>query len=75
MMHYGGYGGMYMWLFFLAIAVLVIYFIFKRDNSDDRRMILPDESPLDILKKRYARGEITKEEYDRLKRDIEDRRD
>ena len=74
-MHYGGYGGMYMWLIFLAAAVAIIYFIFKRDNSGDRRMILPDESPLDILKKRYARGEITKEEYDRLKRDIEDRHD
>ena len=75
MMHYGGYGGMYMWLIFLAAAVAIIYFIFKGDNSGDRRMILPDESPLDILKKRYARGEITKEEYDRLKRDIEERRD
>lgn len=74
-MHYGGYGGMYMWLIFLAAAVAIIYFIFKRDNSGDRRMILPDESPLDILKKRYARGEITKEEYDRLKSDIEDRHD
>lgn len=74
-MHYGGYGGMYMWFIFLAIAVAVIYFVFKRDKRAERTMILPDESPLDILKKRYARGEITKEEYDRLKRDIEDRHD
>ena len=28
------------------------------------------ESPLDILKARYARGEITKEQFDAIKRDL-----
>jgi putative membrane protein len=28
------------------------------------------ETPLEILKRRYARGEITKEEYDRMRKDL-----
>jgi putative membrane protein len=29
------------------------------------------ETPLEILKRRYARGEITKEEFDNIKKDLQ----
>jgi putative membrane protein len=29
------------------------------------------ETPLDILKKRYAKGDINKEEFDRKKKELE----
>ncbi|MCL5999595.1 MAG: SHOCT domain-containing protein [Chloroflexi bacterium] len=30
----------------------------------------PSELPLDILKRRYAKGEITKEQFEQMKRDL-----
>ena len=71
MMNYGfGYGGMFMWIIFLIVLGVVIYFIvhtLKSKNVAGQAQ----EMPLDILKKRYAKGEITKEEFDRMKKEIE----
>ena len=60
-----GIGGLAMMLFWIVIIVVGIWTVKslssgKSDNS----------SPEDILKKRYAKGEITRDEYDRMKRDL-----
>ena len=71
MMHYGfGYGGMFMWIVFLIAIGLLVYFIVQARNTKDQAPIR-NESPLDILKRRYAKGEIDKEEFDRMKHDLE----
>jgi len=70
MMNYGfgyGYGGMFMWIIFLVVIGLLIYFVVQARNTKGPT---PVETPLDILKKRYAKGEITKEEFDRMKNDL-----
>lgn len=72
MMHHGfGYGGIFMWIISLIIAGLLIYFT-VREGKKAGPASPREESPLDILKKRYAKGEITKEEYDRIKKDLEE---
>jgi putative membrane protein len=71
MMHYGfGYGGMFMWIIFLIVIGLLIYFIVQAQKTKGQ-MPTQTESPLDILKKRYAKGEINKEDFDRMKHDLE----
>jgi putative membrane protein len=71
MMHYGfGYGGMFMWIIFLIVIGLLIYFIVQAQKAKDQ-MPTQNESHLDILKRRYAKGEIAREEYERMKKDLE----
>ena len=74
MMHFGnmaGWGmGMGFWwiggLVLLGLFVLFLATAYRRSANDPFR----SESPIDILKKRYARGEINKEEFDRMSGDL-----
>jgi putative membrane protein len=70
-----GWGGILMILFWVLIiggaAWLVSSFVAGRPTSSSPMdAVTPPESPLDILKKRYARGEITKAEYEDMCRDL-----
>ena len=61
-------GWIWMLLFWGAIVGLVIWGVNKftsaSRSSEDRG------SPLEIAKMRYARGEITREEFEQLKKDL-----
>jgi len=48
-------------LIFWLIIFFLIFSIFSKDKDETK------ETPLDILKKRLAKGEISKEEYSSLK--------
>lgn len=69
---YGGWGGMGfgvigMSLFWILLIVAIVALINGRWPSgpaEDRR---PDKTALDILKERYARGEIDTEEFEQKK--------
>ena len=63
-----GFGWIFMILFWVVVIVGVVYIV----QAISRRagQSGPEENPLDILKKRYAKGEITKEEFERMKDDL-----
>ncbi len=65
-----GYGGMFMWILFLIVLAVAIYFIVQNVRSKNTSG-QATESAIDILKKRYAKGEITKEEFDRMKNELQ----
>lgn len=58
------------WIIILIVLVAIIWIVFRAANQN--RSINPPErqTPIDILKERYAKGEITKEEFDRRKNDL-----
>ncbi len=71
---HGGYGmGPVGWLFMflfwgLIIVGLVLLVRWLWDHG--RPAAGGADAPIEILKRRYARGEITKEEFDRMKQDL-----
>jgi putative membrane protein len=63
-------GGGFMWLIVLILIGVGIYFLFQVSKSKGSDGSI-NETPLDTLKKRYAKGEIDKDEFDRKKKDLE----
>jgi len=68
---YFGYGGMFMGMVFIVILVAVAVYLLVRETKTKADHRLSGETPLDILKRRYAKGEITKEEFEKVKKDLE----
>lgn len=74
-----GHGSMMggMWLFSILFWVLIIagvVFItkwFLARNQNRQESVISEESALDILKKRYAKGEIDQETFEQMKKEIE----
>jgi putative membrane protein len=58
-----------MWIFWLLVLVGVVFFISRSLARPSGRERL-SESAEQILKNRYARGEIAKEEYERILKDL-----
>ncbi len=66
---YYGYGGGFMWILFLVVIGILAYIVIQNVKKKGGAGA-SGEAPIDILKKRYAKGEITKEELDRMKREL-----
>ena len=65
-----GWGMGWGWIIGLVLLIFVFWMVTKSNRSNGTIEQSKDDSALDILKKRYARGEINKEEYEEKKKDL-----
>ncbi|MBS3149450.1 SHOCT domain-containing protein [Candidatus Woesearchaeota archaeon] len=61
---FGFYGNIFIMLFWILIIILIMWIIIKLSKNNKK------ETSLEILKRRYAKGEINKKEFDKLKKDL-----
>ncbi len=59
-----GYG----WIIAIIFLIIIIILVAVNQKKSNRR--LKDKTPMDIIKERYARGEISKEEFEEKRRSI-----
>ena len=64
-------GGIFMMIIFWALVIaggVALFRVLVRGNSNGGT--LPTNSALEILKQRYAKGEISREEFERMTQDL-----
>lgn len=81
-MGFGGWGLLLTGLFWIGLIVLGVWLLarlFPKAGSSQAaaheegprgRTWQAPETPLEILKRRYARGEVSKEEYETIRHDL-----
>ena len=58
------------WGGLVALAVWLVSALFPRNGREPTRSTDLELSPREILDRRYARGEITREQYELMKQDL-----
>ncbi len=61
------FGGLFMIVFWGGLIALIVWGVIRLTKRTDST---PTHSPLDIAKERYARGEINKEQFEQIKKDL-----
>jgi len=64
----GPFGIMVVQILIIAAALLILWWMLRSHYK--KSSFSKNDTPLDILNKRYAAGELTKEDYEQLKKDI-----
>jgi putative membrane protein len=71
-----GYEGMGWWmlvsvvLFIVFIGAIIWLVVWAINKSTKHGTSTSGQNPLDIAKERYARGEITRDQFDQIKKDL-----
>ena len=61
--------GIFIMLFWLIVLVIIIYFVMRLIKNHESTSNTKTD-PLDIAKERYAKGEITKEQFSEIKKEL-----
>lgn len=69
-MGYGLFSWLIMLLFWIAVITGIVLLVRWLIEQGKLKGAQSGESALDILKKRYARGEIDREQFENMKRDL-----
>lgn len=70
MFEWHGFGGGIMWIFWILIIVALLWFVTfatRRGGTPSQN----EKSALEILKGRYAKGEIDREEFEQKQKDLQ----
>ena len=69
---WGWFGGIFMLLFWVALILMIVVLVkWLASGSGSGAGAVRQSNALEILKERYARGEIEQEEFERKRREIE----
>ena len=66
----GGWPMIFMALFWVAVIVLVIWALNRFTKGNDVLSNISGKSADEIAKERYAKGEITKKEFEDIKKEL-----
>ncbi len=61
------FGGVWMLIFWGGLIALIVWGITKLTGRSDSA---PKRDPLGVAKERYAKGEISREEFEQIKKDL-----
>jgi putative membrane protein len=67
-----GVGQTFMWIWWglWVVLFIVLILVLIKHYRQMTNPVMPQKSAIDILKERYARSEISKQEFDDRKRDL-----
>ena len=61
------FGGLWMVVFWGGLIALIAWGVARLTRGGDST---PKRNPLDMAKERYAKGEISREEFEQIKKDL-----
>ncbi len=61
---------MLFWFVFLAVVAVVVIHLLRGHDHHHHLGESQKAEPIDIVKERYAKGEINKEQFEQLKKDL-----